>query len=1166
MKIKTVLSGAIAPAKLICAEGMNETSQEFSISAFAGSLSSRLIRFVCAFLVCIFAWTGAWAQNTTASISGSVKDDYDEPLEAAAIQVTNNDNGAFYGAVTNRFGIFSLSGLKPGTYKVKISYIGYVARTYDNVILSIGKDYNINVVLKEDTKNIPEVTIRGESTHFNETPTGQTYNVNRENIALLPSVNRSMLDYTRLSPYSGIDNAMAGRDGRGTALTIDGAVMNNSFGLSADLPGAGTPISIDAVDEMQVAIAPYDVRQSNFTGGGINVITKSGTNAFKATAYTYFHNEKLRGNTINGDDLGDRVSESKTTVGFTMGGPILKNRLFYFVNAEYVNTPGPITEWKLSNDGVADAAGLISRVTAADMDQFSTALKAYGYDAGSYDLTNGDQTNIKMLARIDWNISENHNLMLRYNWTGNSQWNTPNARSTVGAKAASERISQNAYAFRNNCYTVNDNAWSGVAELNSRLGGRLSNKLLVTVSDVSNLRGSESAWFPHIDISKKSELSSANDKKRGDAFMSAGYELFSNGTGNYVRTYSFMDHIRWTLAHSTITAGLSYQYQKGATNYRMYGTGYYRYASLDDFINQAAPVAFGMTYTYDGVDDPASRTSFGQSALFLQAESHLTEDFTLTYGIRADLMQYYEKLETNQSFKALDWTMHFKAPGTEPAGYKSPVIDNGRWPDGNVQWSPRIGFNWDVTGMGNVVIHGGAGIFTGRIPLVFFATIPNSSGMLQNTVMFNKADDNTDVANAFLDGLAGNFLYTEESLRNYIAQQGSSMTANPNPALNGASITGIDSKFKLPQVIKTSLAADIELGLSFPAMLSVEGIYNKDINAVYVDNYNQVHGNCQGRFKGKDTRIDYHDAQVVNDKVSKSGGAMVISNTNRGYSWSVGATFSAEPARNLKTELSYIHMVSMSVSDMKGSSLSSTWSNTPNVNSPNEVTLRSSAYVIPNKVNASVTYRINYARNRFMSTDIGLFYTGHSAGNYSYTYTNDMNGDGISNDLIWIPASANEIQFDDLKDKSGDVVYTADEQREAFWNFISQDKYLDAHKGEYAGANEALMPWINRFDLHLAQNFNVAALIGSKHSNETLQLSLDIMNVSNLLNSSWGVTRTPSACNNGKLLNYVRTNEYGLPVYTMVTNSEGLVSKTFQPLKSTANCWYLQLGVKLIFD
>ena len=1142
MSIKSIVSGVIAPAKLVYAKGMNETS-EFSFSALAGSLSSRLIRFVCLFVL-LLASVGASAQNTTATISGSVKDTEGEPLQAAAVLVTSSETGAFYGAVTNRHGIFSLSGLKPGKYLVKFSFLGYQDFALDNVILSLGKDYNVNVVLKEETMNIPTVTIRGESTHFNETRTGQTYNVNREAITMLPSVNRSMLDYTRLSPYSGIENAMAGRDGRGTTLTIDGAVMNNSFGLSADLPGAGTPISIDAVQEMQVAIAPYDVRQSNFTGGGINVITKSGTNTFKGTAYSYFHNEKLRGNKIDGKDLGDRVSNSHTTVGFTLGGPILKDKLFYFVNAEYVTTPGPITEYKLSEDGVGDAAGKISRVTAADMEQFATALKAYGYDAGSYDLSNGDQTNTKMLARIDWNINNNHNLMLRYNWTGNKQWFTPSGKSTVGATTENDRVSKSGYVFRNNCYTQNDNAWSAVAELNSRLSGRMSNKFSASISDVSNLRGTESADFPHIDILKDD-----------DAFMSAGCEAFTKGTGNYVRTYNISDHIRWTLAHSTITAGLSYQYQKGATNYRMFGTGYYRYNSLEDFINQAVPAAFGMTYTYDGIDDPASRTSFGQTAAFLQAESHITDNLTVTYGLRADHMQYYEPLTTNESFKALDWTNHFYAPGQVPAGYQAPVIDNGRWPKANVQFSPRVGFNWDVDDAHTLTVHGGAGLFTGRIPLVFFATIPNSSGMLQGTVM------SSDPTNAMQQGLQNNFLYTEEALRNYLIQQGLSMTANPNPTLNNTTITGIAGDFKLPQVFKTSLAVDYEPdGLAFPLAVSVEGIYNKDINAVYVENYNQICDDAAPRFNGADNRVNYKGIAAVQPTVSKSGGAMVISNTDKGYSWSLGGTLKAEPIYGLKTELSYIHQVSMSVQDMKGSQLNSAWRNDVNVNSPNEQVLRPSAYVIPDKLTAMATYRLGYSKNKFMSTEIGLFYTGYTAGTYSYVYTTDMNGDGINNDLIYIPATKDELKFVD------NGTFTAEAQQQAFWNFVNQDKYLSKHKGEYADANAARMPWLNRFDLHLAQNFNVGALRGSKRNNETLQLSLDIMNVGNLINSSWGVMRTPSACNNAKILEYKGADADGYPQFTMATNKEGLVSKTFDMDKSNSNCWYLQLGAKLIFD
>ena len=250
----------------------------------------------------------------------------------------------------------------------------------------------------------------------------------------------------------------------------------------------------------------------------------------------------------------------------------------------------------------------------------------------------------------------------------------------------------------------------------------------------------------------------------------------------------------------------------------------------------------------------------------------------------------------------------------------------------------------------------------------------------------------------------------------------------------------------------------------------------------------------------------------------------------------------------------------MSVQDMRGSALNSAWGNTPNVNSPNELVLRPSSYVIPDKLSAMATYRLSYSKNRFMSTEIGLFYTGHTAGTYSYIYTNDMNGDGITNDLMYIPADNEEVRFVD----NGSV--TAAAQQQAFRDFINQDRYLSSHKGEYAEANAARMPWLNRFDVHLAQNFNIGALRGSKRNNETLQLSLDIMNAGNLLNSKWGVMRTPAACNNAKLLEYKGIDAEGYPQFTMATNKEGLVSKTFDMDKSNTNCWYLQLGVKLFFD
>lgn len=1096
--------------------------------------------------ILLFAAVSAFAQNTTSGITGRVKCG-DDVLESVNIQIVNEEHGGNYGTTTNRYGIYTVSGLHPGVYDAVFSYIGYKTVRCSGITLALGEEYVLDVTMETDNNLIGDIDVVADYTHFNETKTGQTYSIRGDRMELLPSVERSLLDYTRLSIYSGNDNSMAGRDGRTTTLSIDGAGLSNSFGLSADLPGGGNPVSVDAIDEVQVVIAPYDVSQGNFTGGGINAVTKSGTNTFRATAYTYQRNENFRGNSVDGHSLGERKSESKSVYGFTAGGPILRDRLFFFVNGEAELQPQPISEWTLSDDGNGDAAAMKSRVTEADMNRFATALSRYGYDAGTTDLGDGGTDNFKVLARLDWNISERHNLMVRYNYTANSTWYTPNNTSTVGTTASSNRVSQNAYAFRNNCYTIRDEAWSAVTELDSRLG-RLSNRLLLTASMVGNSRGSDSEEFPHVDIWKD-----------GDAFMSAGYELFSH-TGNSSFTYTCSDNMRWTVGHSTLSAGIGYDLRSVSTNYMSYATGYYKYASIEDFEAGNAPLAFGYTYAYDGVDDPSSKCTIGQGTAYLQSETRIMDRLKLTYGIRADVTGYHNALQTNLSYRYLDWTGHFFAAGEDiPSGWKSPSIDTGRWPDRSVQLSPRIGFNWSVLQDASLVVHGGAGLFAGRIPMVFMTNMPNYSNLMQNTVIV------TNDADGLLSGLGnGNFLYRQEDIRAYLEADGYTMSADPQAPVRNASVCGVTEDFKLPQVMKTSVAADWTLPVSFPAVLSVEGIYNKDINAVCSRNLNIMNAGSFQRFNGPDDRVDYNRTDAsgrqllpyVNQNVT--GGAMLLDNTDLGYSWSVSASARLEPVRGLKIELSYIHQDAMCVSDMTGSSLHSTWKNVASVDGPNELVLHRSQYVTPDRVTASVTYNI-VSGSRF-ATSLGLFYNGCNPGSYSYRYMNDMNGDGVTNDLIHIPASKDEILFVD------NGTYTAAEQQEAFWEFVTNDDYLKSHKGEYAGANEALMPWLNRFDIRVAETLRV----GGKRDTHKVQVSLDLMNVGNLLCDKWGVQSTPSACNDGKILKFEREATAaagdGIPRYTLYSNSEGLLKETFRPLQSISNCWYLQLGIRYYFN
>lgn len=1079
------------------------------------------------------------AQVTTASMSGKVYSG-NEAIIGATVLAVHESSGTRYGIISNMDGRFTIDGMRTGNYNVEVSYIGYTTVKFTGIILRLGDNYILNVEMNESSEVLDEVVVVGTKSKFAAEKTGAVTNISNEQLTLLPTVNRSLSDFTRLSPYSGGNNSFAGRDGRTNTFTIDGANLNNNFGLSSDLPGGGNPVSLDAIEEIQVVIAPFDVRQTNFVGGGINAITKSGTNTFKATAYTYQRNENFRGNKVDGKELPAREKESKSTYGFTLGGPIIKNKLFFFVNGEYEDQPQPVHKYRLSTGNETDEDKknpYLSRVTAQDMDNFANILKNdYGYNPGSYTNYDGGTSNYKLLGRIDWNINEEHRLSVRYNLTKNSKDIPTNGTSTVGSKASNNRISQSAMAFRDNCYSMDNNVSSLTAELNSRFGNAMSNRFLLTYSDIEDVRSTPSSPFPHIDIWKD-----------GDAFMSAGYELFSWNNRVQNKIFNVQDHFTWTIGSHKLVGGLSFEYQKAINNFMRYGTGYYKYASLDDFKNGAAPIAFGLTYGYDGELSPSAEVSFAQSALFLQDEWNVTNNFKLTYGIRADLMSFLNDLDTNEAYKKLDWKGHF-IPQSDPgyASYKAPVIDTGMWPKSKVQFSPRVGFNWDVNGDKTLVVRGGTGVFTGRIPLVFLTNMPTNGMMLQNTVSITSAAD--------LAKLAGKVTTNVSDMIKKLGLPTGSSFSNPDAPVKGAAVVGVADDFKLPQVWKNSLAVDYRLPLSFPATLTVEAMYNKDINAVIQENYNVIHEGDLGRFEGPDNRYNYRTAPSVSVQSNVTSGAIVLKNSSKGYSGSVNVMLNAEPIKNLNLMASYTHMVAKEITGLPGNQAYSSWQNLPSVNSPNLTGLHNSQYLTPNKVIAAVSYRIEYGKGKNFGTNFGLYYSGYNSGLYSYCYNNDMNGDGQGGgyDLIYIPKTKDELIFTDKDD------VTAAEQADIFWKFVNQDDYLSSRKGKYAESYGAKMPWVNRIDLKISQDFKVKA--GSTMN--TLQLSLDVLNVGNLLNDSWGVTKSIASCNNGKILNMERV-ENGVPVYSTKLTEK---STTFTPVSDTSNCWQLQIGIRYIFN
>ncbi len=561
------------------------------------------------------------AQITTSSMAGQVSGTDGEDIIGATIRVTHEPSGTTYNAVTNADGRWAIQGMRVGgPYTVKISYIGYAERDYTGINLQLGETYNLNASISEDVNELGEVVVVGSASKFAAEKTGATTNISNAQIQALPTVSRSIEDIVRVSPYAN-GMSLAGGDGRSTNFTLDGANLNNNFGLTDGLPGGGNPISMEAIDEVQVVVAPYDVRQTNFIGGGINAVTKSGTNTFRGTAYVYHNNENMHGNRVADQDLGERGTNRNTTYGFTLGGPILKDKLFFFANAEYSKIPTVVNRWRASEDGTGDATNYISRTTVADMQRVRDfMISNYGYDPGSFTDFPADEDNLKLLARIDWNITDNHHLAVRYNYTKNTAWNSTSGSSCdTGYRLYDmNRFSQYSMAFSNSLYSQNNSISTISADLNSRFGNNISNQLLFTYTDIDEKRGSDSKPFPFIDIMNGYTVENGTVTQDLTPYMSLGYELFTHNNRVQNKILTINDNFTYYLGDHKLMAGFKFEHQMANNSYMRNGTGYYRYRSLDDFLSGAAPESVALSYGYNGEQNPNAQVAFNQYGWYVR--------------------------------------------------------------------------------------------------------------------------------------------------------------------------------------------------------------------------------------------------------------------------------------------------------------------------------------------------------------------------------------------------------------------------------------------------------------------------------------------------------------------------------------------------------------------
>jgi outer membrane receptor protein involved in Fe transport len=1080
-------------------------------------------------LAVLLITVASMAQVTTSSISGSVKTSDGKGLEGASVTATHGPSGTVYTTVSNRSGNFNLPGLRVGgPYTVKFDYVGLKSETVQDIYLALGEPYNINSVLTDAARSLTEVVVLSQARRSGVDKNNSTTVVGQRQIATLPSISRSITDFTRLTPQAN-GNGFAGRDGRYNNTIIDGANLNNNFGLSSDpLPGGGSnPISLDAIEEISVSISPFDVKQSGFTGAGINAITKSGTNTMHGTAYGFYRNQDYNGRNVGSVKLPEFTQSTNKIFGGSLGGAIIKNKLFFFVNyeSEEKSVPGI----SFSPKG-GSGAGNVSNTSVDSLKKFSDYLQSkYGFDPGAYDnFPNFLTKNHKFLAKIDWNISNVHKLTLKYSELVNTNDQQLNASSipnnpsfTVAGGSGSisrlpnNRFSLNSMAFANSNYGFKDVVRSGSFELNSNFRGKFSNQFLATITKVQDTRTIPGGTvFPTIDIFNNN----------GQNYMSAGADPFTRNNDVINDIYNFTDNFTYYAGKHTITAGVTYEYQRVGNMFMPGSASYYAFNSLADFMANKAPAAYSYTFSLVPGQDAvySANLKIGQLGIYAQDEINVNQNLKLTLGLRVDKPVYPEQPLENPNITALSFPD------------KNGVLTHystGTWPKSTPYWSPRVGFRYKIDEE-NIVFRGGTGIFTGRIPFVYLTNIPTNSSMYQQSQQVTSP------------ALLANYLFNP----NPDAYR-STFTPTPGVLASGANIVMTDPDFKFPQVWRSNLAFDKKIGRGW--LLTVDLLYTKDINAVIMRNANQKATN--GNLTGPDTRPRFV-ATADRKLYANIGTAIILENTSKGESGSMTFQLQKTATKGFYGGIAYTYSHANDVTANPGSQATSVWNSNAAVGTQNSLELYSSQYVMPHRIVGDLSYRIEYLNH--LATTISLFGELNKQRNYSYTYNGDVNNDGNSStDLMYI---SKDVLFVNQTASGSNPARTAAEQAAAWNQFVDNTPYLRQNQGTYAGRNSAYLPWLAKVDARILQDIYVTA----GRRKHTIQVSADILNVGNLLNKMWGVQQSVTTSSPLVFKGY---DANGRPTFNLQQISGQLVTTPFQNTLSIFSTWGLQLGVRYIF-
>ncbi len=1065
-------------------------------------------------VVILMAFVGeTYAQGvTTSSLGGKVTDNTGGPLPGANVIAVHQPSGTKYGATTDFDGFYRISGMRTGgPYVVTISYVGFNDFKKDNVILQLGQSERISTQMSESATALDEVVVTVQASGlFDSNKTGAETNVSQTKISTLPSISRNIADFARLTPQAQVSGddivSIAGQNNRYNSIYIDGAVNNDVFGLAANGTNGGqtgvSPISLDAIETFQINVAPFDLKQSGFSGGSINAITKSGTNEIKGSAYYLVRNESLAGKTpeaiakIEGTEREKLDDFTAETYGVRVGGPIVKDKLFYFVNYERQDneTPQPFDFTTYTGD--TDATGI------AQLYDFLGSAANGGYNPGVFDANTSSLVSDKLIAKIDWNINDNHNLSLKHSYVKAEQID-PNSSS------------RGTLNFTGRAVNFESITNSTALELNSRFGDKVSNNLIIGYTTVNDNRDPNGSPFPSVQIFD------------GDGNIFLGSEPFSTANALDQATFTFTDNVEIYSGRHTITLGTSNEFSSADNVFFRQNFGDYRFNNLNDFINGNRPNRFRRGYSLLGGtgdnSDGAAKFDLFQLGLYAQDEVNITDDFVFTAGVRVDIPYWEDGLE-NEDFNTRTVAL-LEAAGKNLQGAR---VGKGVNPRAHI--SPRLGFNWDVKGAKKTQIRGGLGIFTSRVPLVWPGGTYNNNGITAGFVEL-RGDDapffNPNVNTQFADPL-------------------------PGSGAIGGQVDLFAPDFKLPQVMKYNIAVDQKLPAGFT--ISADFIYNDNINAVVYENLNLA--GAQFQTTGAGSRPNYDFESI--DRTYR--GIFLASNTSEGSSFNVSTTIGKNYYSsfvNVLSQISYSYGESKGIFDGTSSQNSSQWERLETVNGSNNPDLSISDFDPGHRVVANSTVELKWNEN--LKTRIGVFYQGAEGDPFSYTYNdrgNLLSDSGRTSALIYVPANQGEANLVDTDD------LTAAQQWQALSAFIEGNDYLRSRKGQFAERNGDRSDWSHIIDLKFAQEFSINAF-NKKH---TLEFTADIFNFTNLINKEWGVRPFSGSFDAVQLLTFEGFAADGTtPTFSYSPNVEENINQVDDSGLNSSR-WQMQLGLRYTFN